>query len=175
MKPRYAIAIISPLIFLLDRTTKHLIETRVSLWDNHSVIAGFFSIIHTQNKGAAFSMLQDAPDWIRTFVLIGVSSMVAIVVAFMLLRALKPSDTQTNFVRVALALVLGGACGNLYDRIFHGAVTDFLMFYWRDYQFPSFNVADSSIFIGACLLLLDMNRSSNKPGRNASEPALPAN
>ena len=175
MKPRYAIAIISPLIFLLDRTTKHLIETRVSLWDNHSVIGGFFSIIHTQNKGAAFSMLQDAPDWIRTFVLIGVSSLVAIVVAFMLLRALKSSDTQSNFVRVALALVLGGACGNLYDRIFHGAVTDFLMFYWRDYQFPSFNVADSSIFIGACLLLLDMNRGSNKPGQKSPEPALPAN
>ena len=175
MTPRYAISLIAPLIFLFDRATKHLIETRVSLWDNHSVIAGFFSIIHTQNKGAAFSMLQDAPDWIRTFVLIGISSLVALVVAFMLVRALKPSDAQGNFVRVALALVLGGACGNLYDRIFHGSVTDFLMFYWRDYQFPSFNVADSSIFIGACLLLLDMNRSANKPEEKTSEPALPAN
>ena len=175
MKPRHAIGLISPLIFVLDRATKYVIETRVSMWDNHSVIAGFFSIIHTQNKGAAFSMLQDAPDWVRTVVLIGVSSMVALVVAFMLGRALKQDDGQSSFVRFALALVLGGACGNLYDRILHGSVTDFLLFYWREYQFPAFNIADSSIFIGACLLLLDMNWPRSKPEGKSPESVLPAN
>lgn len=160
---RYAIAAIAPLIFLLDRMTKAWIETRVSFWDNHSVIPGFFSIIHTQNRGAAFSMLQDAPDWVRTVVLIGISSMVAIVVAYMLVRSLFPGDPQTNWVRIALAFVLGGACGNLHDRIFNGSVTDFLLFYWQDYQFPAFNLADSAIFIGACLLILDMMRDSKKP------------
>ena len=170
MNPRYTFAFIAPLIFLLDRATKHVIETRVSMWDNHSVIGGFFSIIHTQNKGAAFSMLHDAPDWVRVFVLIGVSSAVALIVAYMLFRSLMPTDPQSNVVRTALALVLGGATGNLYDRIFHGVVTDFLLFYWRDYQFPAFNVADSSIFIGACLLLIDMYRPETK----SAEPALPA-
>ena len=171
MQPRHVIALIAPLIFLFDRMTKAVIEARVSFWDNHTVIPGLFSIIHTQNRGAAFSLLNDASDLVRGVVLIGISTMVAIVVAYMLIRSLQPGDTQSNFVRVALALVLGGACGNLHDRIFHGSVTDFLLFYWHDYQFPAFNVADSAIFIGACLLILDMMRESKKP----TEPALPAN
>ena len=155
MQARRAFAIIAPLIIVVDRLTKSIIETRVGFWDHIAVIPGFFSIIHTQNPGAAFSFLADASQTVRSLVLVGLSSAVALTVAVMLWRALAREDPQSNYVRTALALVLGGAVGNLYDRIFHGSVTDFLLFYWRDYQFPVFNVADSAISVGACLLLLD--------------------
>ena len=155
MQSRRAFGLIAPLIFVVDRLTKLAIETKVGFWDHHVVIPGLFSIIHTQNRGAAFSLLADSSDAIRSVVLIGLSSAVALTVAVLLWRALSPEDSQSNFIRAALSLVLGGATGNLYDRIFHGTVTDFLLFYWRDYSFPVFNVADSAITVGACLLLLD--------------------
>ena len=170
MQTRQAFGVIAPLILVLDRLTKSIIETRVGFWDHHMVIPGLFSIIHTQNRGAAFSLLADSSDAIRSLVLIGLSSAVAVTVAVMLWRSLSPEDSQSNFIRIALALVLGGAVGNLYDRIFHGSVTDFLLFYWRDYSFPVFNVADSAITVGACLLLLDFLIA----GKKAVPPTVPS-
>lgn len=157
-KARLALVGLIPGLFALDWITKRWIEGNVSFWDTHVVIPGFFSIVHAQNRGAAFSILADAPDAVRGLVLIGMSGMVTLAVAWMFRSSLVKPETYTAAGRLALALVLGGALGNLYDRILRGSVTDFLLLYWRDYQFPAFNVADSAISVGAVLLLIDMWR-----------------
>lgn len=147
-----------PGIFALDWVTKRWIEQNVSFWDTHPVIPGLFSIVHAQNRGAAFSILADAPDAVRSFVLIGLSGVVTLIVAWMLLGAIRQPQSHTPAGRLALSLVLGGALGNLYDRILRGSVTDFILIYFRDWQWPAFNVADSAISVGAVLLLLDLWR-----------------
>lgn len=153
-----AIASIVPVVFALDWFTKRLIEAHVNFWDAYPVIPGFFSIVHAQNRGAAFSVLNDAPDHIRAIVLIGFSGMVTLVVAGMLVLSFRKHDKQSNWVRLALALVLSGALGNMWDRVLRGYVTDFLLVYIGEYQWPVFNVADSAICVGAGLLLLDIWR-----------------
>ena len=147
-----------PGIFALDWVSKRWIEKNVSFWDTHAVIPGLFSIVHAQNRGAAFSLLADAPDAVRGLVLIGLSGIVTLIVAWMFRGALVKPETHTAAGRLALALVLGGALGNLYDRILRGSVTDFLLVYWHDWQWPAFNVADSAISVGAVLLLIDLWR-----------------
>lgn len=150
-----------PGIFVLDWLTKRWIENNVSFWDSKVIIPGFFSIVHAQNRGAAFSILADAPDTIRGIVLIGLSGIVTLFVAWMFRSALVKPHTHTDSGRLALALVLSGALGNLYDRILRGSVTDFLLIYWRDWQWPAFNVADSAISVGAVLLLIDLWRQKD--------------
>ena len=157
-KSKIALVGLIPGIFALDWITKRWIEKNVSFWDTHTVIPGFLSIVHAQNRGAAFSILADAPDVVRAVVLIGMSGVVTLIVAWMFRAALLKPETHTAAGRLALALVLGGALGNLYDRILRGSVTDFVLFYWRDWQFPAFNVADSAISVGAVLLLIDLWR-----------------
>jgi signal peptidase II len=145
-----------PAIFVLDWLTKRWIENNVSFWDHHTVVPGFFAIVHAQNRGAAFSILADAPEAVRAFVLFGLSGAVMLLVARMFWTALQKPGEHTRYGTAALALVLGGALGNLYDRILRGSVTDFLLLYWRDWQWPAFNVADSAISTGAVLLVLEM-------------------
>ena len=157
-KSRLALIATIPGIFLLDWLSKRWIERNVSFWDTHAVIPGLLSIVHAQNRGAAFSILADAPDSVRAVVLVGISGLVTLVVAWMFRGALSKPDSHSAAGRLALALVLGGALGNLYDRILRGSVTDFVLFYWRDWQFPVFNVADSAISVGAVLLLFDLWR-----------------
>ena len=157
-KAKIALVSLIPGIFALDWITKRWIEKNVSFWDTHAVIPGLLSIVHAQNRGAAFSILADAPDAVRAVVLIGMSGVVTLIVAWMFRGALLKPETHTAAGRLALALVLGGALGNLYDRILRGSVTDFVLFYWRDWQFPAFNVADSAISVGAVLLLIDLWR-----------------
>jgi signal peptidase II len=151
-----AILAIIPLVFALDWISKRMIEARVSFWDTYPVIPGFFSIVHAQNRGAAFSILNDASESVRGIVLIGFSGVVTLIVAGMLALSLRKSDKQSDWVRAALALVLSGALGNLHDRILSGSVTDFLLVYIGEYSWPVFNIADSAICIGAGLLLLDI-------------------
>ena len=157
-KSKLALVSLIPGIFALDWITKRWIEKNVSFWDTHTVIPGLLSIVHAQNRGAAFSILADAPDLVRAVVLIGMSGVVTLIVAWMFRGALLKPETHSAAGRLALALVLGGALGNLYDRILRGSVTDFVLFYWRDWQFPAFNVADSAISVGAVLLLIDLWR-----------------
>lgn len=150
-----------PGIFMLDWTTKRWIEANISFWDTKVIIPGLFSIVHAQNRGAAFSILADAPDSVRGVVLIGLSGAVTLFVAWMFRSALVKPDTHSHAGRLALALILAGAIGNLYDRIWRGSVTDFLLIYWRDWQWPAFNVADSAISVGAVLLLIDLWRQKD--------------
>jgi signal peptidase II len=156
---RYVPFGISAGVFALDRLTKWIIETRVSAWDTHVVIPGFFQIVHTKNRGAAFGILADSAHEWRTFFLIGLSAAVMVFIATLLLQAMRGAASQHSLLRVALALVLGGALGNVYDRVVMGSVTDFLEFFLGEYRFPAFNVADSAITIGAGLLILDIWRA----------------
>jgi len=139
-------------IIMLDRFTKWTIAHRLNLHDGITVIPGFFKIIHAENPGAAFGMFADSPAPWKTGVLI-FFSIVALLVVSMLLW--KNSHTLTS-TGVGLSLILGGAVGNLWDRVVNHQVVDFLLFYIRQYQWPAFNVADSAIVTGACLLVFEI-------------------
>jgi len=142
------------LVLLLDRLTKWIIETRVSFVDSYRVIPGFFEIVHSQNRGVAFGVFNDSTSEWRSILLV-VGSLVAVAVISAMLWKPGKLDRKTMW---GCALILGGAAGNLVDRLLFGQVTDFLLFHVGDYQWPTFNVADSAIVIGSGLLLLDLLR-----------------
>ena len=137
-------------VFLMgaDQITKTLILNHYQLGDS-TFITSFFNIVRAHNTGAAFSFLSDAGGWQRwLFTGIGVAATIFIVWQ---LRA-HPGQKLFSF---ALSSILGGAVGNVVDRLMHGYVVDFLDFHWRDMHFPAFNVADSAITVGAICLILD--------------------
>lgn len=154
---------VSAAVFAIDRATKIWIERNVSVWDSLQVIPGFFDIVHTKNRGAAFGIFADSESPLRSVLLIGVSLAVMVFVFLMILRPGRGGFAGNRLTTAGLALVLGGAVGNIYDRIVHGMVTDFLEFYLGDYRFAAFNVADSAITVGAGLLLIDMWRTRKEP------------
>jgi signal peptidase II len=145
---------IAALIFALDRLTKWLVETHVSVMDTLHVIPGFFDIVHSQNRGVAFGIFNDSTNQWRTTLLIVLAGAAVIFISAMLWRPEK-LDRWSFW---GLTLVLGGAAGNVFDRVVWGRVTDFLDFYVRDYHWHTFNIADSAIVIGSALLILDMLR-----------------
>jgi signal peptidase II len=154
--------LISAGVFLLDRVTKLAIDRLVPLWESREVIPGLFNIVHTENAAAAFSLFAGlAPGWRRLF-LIGASSTAAILLSVLLWRD-GARAVGSRMVSVGLALILGGALGNLYDRIIPGTVTDFLELYVGSFRWPAFNVADSAISIGAGLVLLDLLLARRAP------------
>lgn len=150
---------LSAIVFAADRLTKSIVEARVSAFDVHPVIPGFFDIVRSQNRGVAFGLMNDSNSAWRTVVLIVLSAAALIVVAGLLWRASR----MDRWTAAGLALVLGGAAGNLFDRILWGRVTDFLEFYIGDLHWPTFNVADSCIVIGSGLLVLELLRPKRQP------------
>ena len=158
MKARERSAAIIVAVVLVDRLTKLYIRSHFSLWDIYRIIPGFFNIVHTENPGAAFGMLSDSPSQWRGVLLVGVSLVVMAIIAVMLWRPVESTLLQTG-----LALVFGGALGNIWDRMFRGTVTDFLQFFFGPYEFPAFNAADSAITIGAALLLFDLWKTRHHP------------
>ncbi len=140
-------------VVLLDRWTKRLVAAHIPIY-NHGiqVIPGFFRITHTENTGAAFSLFADSPSHWKTAMLISFSVLAMIVVSVLLWKQSR-ALTMTG---IALSLILGGAVGNLWDRVASGRVVDFLLFYVKTYQWPVFNLADSAIVIGASLLVLEI-------------------
>ena len=155
------------LIVFADRVTKIAIRHAFGFGDNVSVVDGLLRIVHTENPGAAFGILAEGNVVLRSIILVGVSGLVLLFVA----RALwsSGSDHVSPLNRSGLALILGGAAGNLYDRLVHGSVTDFIEVYHRSWSFPAFNIADSAITVGAVLLLFDVFRSG--PSKNLSKRA----
>ena len=113
------------------------------------VVRGFFDLTLVYNKGAAFNFLASGTGWQRWF-FTGIGIAAAIFIVFLLVR-----NASQRLFCTALALIAGGALGNVIDRLVHGHVIDFLLFYHRDWSFPAFNVADSAITVGAALLVLD--------------------
>ena len=145
----YGIAV--ALIFTADRITKLAIESSMPLYHSRPVIEGFFNLVHTRNTGIAFSLFADSSSVIREIV-IPTFSVIAVVLVVMLFFQ---SESNSWRLQLGLMLVLAGALGNLYDRISYGFVVDFLAFYFGDYHWPAFNVADASITTGAGLLVFD--------------------
>ncbi len=146
---------LAALVFALDRLTKWIIETNVSFTDTYKVIPGFFDIVHSQNRGVAFGIFNDSTSEWRTTLLV-VAAIAAVVAVSVVLW--KAHSAWIACSLWGLALILGGAAGNVFDRMLWGRVTDFLVFYIGEYQWPAFNVADSAIVIGSGLLLLDQFR-----------------
>lgn len=139
-------------VFALDRYSKWLVETRFGPYDTKTVIPGFFNIVRSENPGVAFGIFADHSTHSRTLVLAGVSVVAIFILAAMLWRI----ERQDGYTTTGLALIFGGALGNVFDRVRGGAVTDFLDFYAAGWHWYTFNVADASICIGAGLLILGM-------------------
>jgi len=139
-------------IVVLDRATKAWFEVRTVEGWRHEIIHNFIYLVHSRNPGIAFGVLADSASTLTRVILIA-GSLVVIGVLAWLLVAGRTTSTMGN---AGLALLLGGAAGNVADRIFHGAVTDFFEMWFGTYHYPAFNVADSAITIGAALILLDV-------------------
>jgi signal peptidase II len=146
---------IAAAVVLLDRITKRIVVNQLPNGEAHTVIPGIFRITDVHNTGAAFSMFAESasPTTVRN-ILIAFSVIAAIVLIGMLWRAGRALTLSS----ISLALILGGAVGNLYDRVRYSYVVDFLEVHIRGYHWPDFNVADSCICIGACLLLIEIFR-----------------
>jgi len=136
------------IIMLVDQFTKVLILGYYHLGDS-TYVSSFFNVVRVHNSGAAFSFLADASGWQRWFF-----TVVGFVAAAVIIYMLKSHPGQKLF-SFAMACILGGAIGNVIDRLAHGYVVDFLDFHWRSMHFPAFNVADSAITVGAVCLILD--------------------
>ena len=126
----------------------------MTLFDAIPVIPGWLRIVHVENPGAAFGFLAEGNPIMRSFVLIGISAGVLVFVVSALWG--RKSELRSPAARFGLALILGGAIGNLADRVLRGTVTDFIEVYHNFWSFPAFNVADSAITVGAALLLFDL-------------------
>ena len=143
---------LSVLVIALDQASKHWFEHNLSLYEQIVVIPDLFSWTLAYNKGAAFSFLADQGGWQRWFF-----ALVALVASGVLLVWLKRLQRHERLLAAGLALVLGGALGNLYDRVVLGHVVDFILVHWQGrWFFPAFNLADSAITVGASILILDM-------------------
>ena len=156
--------LLSVLILVADRVTKDIFEGTLSMYQRIEVIPGYFDWTLAYNTGAAFSFLADAAGWQRWFF-----AAIAIVVSVVLVIWLKRLKRHETLLAVALAMVLGGALGNLYDRVVLGHVVDFILVHWQNrWYFPAFNLADTFITIGAILLALDMFKS-DKSAKEAAQ------
>jgi len=141
---------VAVLVVAADQVTKWAIVEWVALYE-HIPLNSFINLTHQRNTGAAFSLLADAGGWQRWF-FIGLASIVSAVLAVWLWRIRHQGHA---ILSAGLALVLGGAIGNLIDRIAQGYVTDFIQVWFGSWAFPSFNVADAGISVGAALLIID--------------------
>ena len=145
--------LVAAVVIILDRLTKVFVARHVALnFQSVTVIPHFFSITHVENTGAAFSLFADWSPRVRVPLLVGFSALAMLVVCYLLWTTVR----QFSASGLALAFILGGAVGNLYDRMFYGRVTDFLHFYVGNHMWPDFNLADSAIVCGATLLCIDL-------------------
>ena len=146
-------------IIVLDRVTKAAVASGLRLYESRVVVSDFFNLVHTRNTGIAFSLFADSSPLVRGVVLPVFSTAAVVGIAYLFWK----SGAAEPRIRIGLTLILAGAVANLYDRFAYGYVVDFLDVYVGSYHWPAFNVADSSITIGAGLLLLDAFRRAPRP------------
>lgn len=151
---------ISALVIVIDQATKRVVDTTMQLYQSIDLIP-CFQLTYLRNQGAAFSFLSGAGGWQRWF-FIGLAIIASVFICFWL----KKLDRNQRWEAIAWSLVLGGALGNLIDRILYGYVIDFLDVYVGEWHWPAFNVADSAITVGVIMLLLD---SFKPPPRKLAE------
>jgi signal peptidase II len=145
---------------LLDQITKWLVTRQLALGEMHRVLPGFFSFTNLQNRGAAFGLFADSDSSVVQGFLIAFSIAALLLVLFLLWRGVTSAWSGWG-----LGLILGGALGNLIDRLRAGSVVDFLDFHLGRYHWPAFNLADSAVVIGAVALMIEVLRS--RPGRDS--------
>ena len=160
LKNWYSWFSISAFIVALDLCTKHLVQQAFDYGDRLTVTS-FFELVRFHNEGAAFSFLADAGGWQKWF-FTAVSVVAVVVITYLIIKHSKIKHPSQKLFCWGLALVLGGAIGNLYDRVTLGYVVDFLYFHIDDLYWPAFNVADSAICVGVALLLWDSFRQDKK-------------
>jgi signal peptidase II len=151
MAARYRLlGVVAALVILFDQLSKLYIDRTFALYESVTVVPNFFEITYLRNKGAAFGILADSSLRVPFFI---VASLVAVAVILWYLRQVGRDQVVQQ---IALSLILGGALGNLIDRVRLGEVIDFLYFHWYRHYWPAFNVADSAICVGVGLLLVSM-------------------
>jgi len=158
---------IAVLAFVLDQVSKYAVIDSMILYQSIEVMP-FFNLTYVHNYGAAFSFLDSAGGWQRWFFTI-----IAVGVSGVIVWWLVQTPRQQTMLPIAFSFILGGALGNVYDRLVHGYVIDFLDVYVGSMHWPAFNIADSAIFIGAGLLILDMlingDKTKDTDSANTSE------
>jgi signal peptidase II len=154
--------LIALVVIILDQLTKLWVQQTLVLYTSHPVIPDFFNIVHVLNRGAAFGFLNRSDIRWQTYFFFAATALAVIIINH-LLRLARDGD---KLLIISLGLILGGAIGNLTDRIRTGEVVDFLEFYWKSFHWPAFNVADSAIFLGSLGLLVAFYRMRRPPERS---------
>ncbi len=158
MSPKYALTgLISGIILVLDQATKILVDKTLAMHQSIEILPNYVSLTYLRNTGAAFGFLAGARSPLRIVFFAAISS-VAIGCILYLIRGLRP---QQKWLLVSLSLILGGALGNLIDRLRMGEVIDFIDLHWYQIHWPAFNVADSAISIGVVMLFVQMLRKGS--------------
>ena len=157
-KPKSGLSFLwlSAVAFILDLLTKYIVTQNFELYESVNILP-IFNLTYARNTGAAFSFLADHSGWQKYFFIV-----LAIVISAVLLYFLKKNSASQKLQNSAYALIIGGALANMVDRAYNGFVVDFFDFYWQDWHYPVFNVADVAICIGAGLLALDALKNSEK-------------
>ncbi|MET0025580.1 MAG: signal peptidase II [Sedimenticola sp.] len=150
---------LSAIVIGLDQVSKQLVESSLMLYEVVPVMP-FFNLTLAYNEGAAFSFLSDQGGWQRWFF-----SGLALLVSIILVIWISRLQQRERLIAISLSLIVGGAIGNLIDRVLHGHVIDFLDLYYGQWHWPAFNVADSAIFVGVVLMLLDAFRGEQEESR----------
>lgn len=154
--------VLAALVVVVDLVSKQYFEANLHYRQLIEVIPDYFAWTLAYNTGAAFSFLADAQGWQRWLF-----ALIAVAVSLVLIIWLKRLKYRETWLAIAIALILGGALGNLYDRIVHGHVVDFILVHWQHrWYFPAFNVADSAITVGAIMMILDAFRGKKKEASN---------
>src|SRR5215470_15065051 len=152
---RFPYVLLVDATLFLDRWTKSLVQARFALNESISVIDGLFNITYVRNTGVAFGIFSSVTSPAKSLLL----SLFTIIAAVVVVIYSFSTRVRNRLLQMSLGLILGGALGNLYDRLRFGYVVDFLELYFRDYHWPSFNVADSAISAGVFLLALEIIRN----------------
>lgn len=151
------------ILLIVDQVSKHWVANTMSLYQSIEVLP-IFNITYAQNTGAAFSFLADQGGWQRWFF-----TAIALIASIVFLVWMKRTPVQQKMLIIALACMLSGALGNLIDRLLFGYVIDFLDFHWQGHAWPTFNIADSAIFVGAALMILDSFQQEKAKKQQASK------
>jgi signal peptidase II len=155
--------IITALVLVLDQFTKYWVSVRLREGDEIDIISGFFKLSYTENPGIAFGMLNNGDvRWL----LVAISVAAVAVVVFYMMRA----PSSNGLLLWSLALLAAGICGNLVDRVRLGRVIDFILWYYKSYQWPVFNIADTAITIGAALMAIELFLSPQPERPTVAEP-----
>ncbi len=159
---------LSALVLVLDQWSKYWASARLELYVPNKV-TDFFNLTLMHNEGIAFSLLADQSGWQRYFI-----AVVATLIVLWLLYWLYQNSKQMKLQNVALVLVIGGALGNIWDRVLLGYVVDFIELHYNGYYWPAFNVADSAITLGAILLIIDAFKNKDSDNKEAGDTGIDA-